>query len=102
MAGLSASPDGARSARPVILPGATGVYLARADGTAVVQLVGGFAGAPSWSPDGGRIAYPWSNAQYGATDIYVADVAGANRMRLAAAPGSGPQPRLGAALSQVP
>ena len=52
------SPDGRQIAFDSDRDGQRGVYLANADGTEVRRVSGpGYAAAPSWSPDGKRLAY---------------------------------------------
>jgi Tol biopolymer transport system component len=52
------SPDGARIAFDSDRDGVRGVYVADADGKRVRRISGeGFAAIPSWSPDGGTLAY---------------------------------------------
>ena len=52
------SPDGRLIAFDSDRDGERGVYVANADGGAVRRISGdGFAAIPSWSPDGGRIAF---------------------------------------------
>ena len=52
------SPDGRLIAFDSDREGERGVYVANADGGAVRRISGdGFAAIPSWSPDGGRIAF---------------------------------------------
>ena len=52
------SPDGRAIAFDSDRDGVRGIYVARADGTDVRRVTGdGFAAVPSWSPDGGRLAF---------------------------------------------
>ena len=52
------SPDGTRVAFDSDRDGERGVYVANADGTDIRRVSGpGHAAVPSWSPDGGRLAY---------------------------------------------
>ena len=52
------SPDGRAIAFDSDRDGVRGIYVARADGTDVRRVSGdGFAAVPSWSPDGGRLAF---------------------------------------------
>lgn len=52
------SPDGEQIAFDSDRDGERGVYVARADGTGVRRVSGeGFAAVPSWSPDGGTLAF---------------------------------------------
>ena len=52
------SPDGRLIAFDSDRDGERGIYVANADGSAVRRISGdGFAAIPSWSPDGGRIAF---------------------------------------------
>lgn len=52
------SPDGKAVAFDSDRDGERGVYIANRDGTGVRRISGrGFAAVPTWSPDGGRLAY---------------------------------------------
>ncbi len=52
------SPDGSQIAFDSNRDGERGVYVANADGSNVRRVSGeGFAAVPSWSPDGGRLAF---------------------------------------------
>jgi hypothetical protein len=57
------SPDGTRIAFDSDRDGVRGIYVADADGKHVRKITGdGFAAIPSWSPDGGTLAYIRSEA----------------------------------------
>jgi hypothetical protein len=52
------SPDGTRVAFDSDRDGERGVYIANRDGTGVRRVSGaGYAAVPTWSPDGGRLAF---------------------------------------------
>jgi hypothetical protein len=52
------SPDGQRIAFDSDRDGERGIYIANVDGTNVRRVSGaGYAAVPSWSPDGGRLAF---------------------------------------------
>lgn len=94
------SPDGLRIAytgRPTLLGGLyeDDLYVAMADGTAVVQLTdtpGVEERAARWSPDGSRIAFLRQTAVMGTTDIWLmnADGSGVTNLTNHAATYSGP------------
>jgi hypothetical protein len=55
---VTMSPDGARIAYDSDRDGIRGVYIANADGSESRRISGsGYAAVPSWSPDGGRVAF---------------------------------------------
>ncbi len=55
---VTMSPDGTRIAFDSDRDGERGVYVAHADGTLPTRISGdGYASVPSWSPDGGRVAF---------------------------------------------
>ena len=72
-------------------PGRARVVLASADGSAVVTLpsMAGDDFAPSWSPDGSRIAFVHREPRPHALEIYVANADGSGRQRLTFDSGGG-------------
>lgn len=98
----SASPDGTRLAYAHASIGAIGsdgfpmrtsdtdIWIANADGTGAVDMTntpGVDEFAPSWSPDGTRIAYTGTDSVTGEVDVFVLDVATGAVAPLTATPG---------------
>jgi len=71
------SPDGTRLAFDSDRDGVRGVYVADADGSAPRRVSGeGFATAPNWSPDGGRLAFVKSEPEHPKVwNVWVVDLA---------------------------
>jgi hypothetical protein len=73
---VAISPDGQRIAFDSDRDGVRGVYVADADGTNARRVSGeGYASVPSWSPDGGRLAFVRAEEKRAATwNIWIADL----------------------------
>ena len=66
---VTMSPDGARIAYDSDRDGVRGVYVANANGSSPRRISGnGYAAVPSWSPDGGRVAFV--RAEPGRTHVW--------------------------------
>ncbi len=80
------SPDGNRFAFTSTRDGQYEIYAANADGSAPVRLTSnaGYDSAPSWAPDGARIAFERGTAldADSTKDIWIMDANGANQTQL--------------------
>ena len=74
---VTMSPDGEMIAYDSDRDGERGVYVAHADGTEPRRVSGsGYAAVPSWSPDGGRLAFVRAEPNHPKVwNVWIADVA---------------------------
>jgi TolB protein len=87
----SYSPTGKQIAFAATSPGISGIYVMRADGTAVTRLTWSDVGShelPKWSPDGKRIAFSGSAVQFAPYDIHVMNADGSGLTNITQSAGS--------------
>ena len=88
------SPDGTRIAFQSARGGENDIWVARADGTELRQLtknMGGPSSAPSWSPDGRRVAFDTVRKE-GGNDVWIVEAEGGPARRLTLEAGSRNRP----------
>lgn len=78
------SPDGKHISFFSVRDGSWSLYKMNADGTSQTRLTGNtvFESFPSWSPDGGKIAYTFWRATVYQPDIYTINADGSNTTQL--------------------